>query len=158
MEEVEKIREYLKDLVLVMANRAEKEVDAIMPGYTQISTIASPTRPMVTSAPLPRTRLLRRSQPTIPTHPPNLHPPPRLRRTSRQPVLHRPRVPPTTTRIRLTRRELDAYRARPRFRYRVPAVVEFDDDSHVQDGGRLYHLLYRRVRIHPTERCLQVRQ
>jgi hypothetical protein len=36
MEEVEKIREYLKDLVLVMANRAEKEVDAIMPGYTHV--------------------------------------------------------------------------------------------------------------------------
>jgi argininosuccinate lyase len=36
MEEVEKIKEYLKDLILVMANRAEKEVDALMPGYTHV--------------------------------------------------------------------------------------------------------------------------
>lgn len=36
MDEVENIRGYLKDLVLVMANRAEKEVDAIMPGYTHV--------------------------------------------------------------------------------------------------------------------------
>jgi argininosuccinate lyase len=30
------IKEYLKDLILVMANRAEKEVDALMPGYTHV--------------------------------------------------------------------------------------------------------------------------
>ncbi|KAJ9109705.1 hypothetical protein QFC19_001935 [Naganishia cerealis] len=36
MDEVENIKGYLKDLILVMANRAEKEVDAIMPGYTHV--------------------------------------------------------------------------------------------------------------------------
>ncbi|KAJ9113744.1 hypothetical protein QFC20_001769 [Naganishia adeliensis] len=43
MEEVEKIKEYLKELILVMANRAEKEVDALMPGYTHVQR-AQPVR------------------------------------------------------------------------------------------------------------------
>lgn len=30
------VKGYLKDLILVMANRAEKEVDALMPGYTHV--------------------------------------------------------------------------------------------------------------------------
>ncbi|KAJ9126952.1 hypothetical protein QFC24_001183 [Naganishia onofrii] len=43
MDEVENIKGYLKDLILVMANRAEKEVDAIMPGYTHVQR-AQPVR------------------------------------------------------------------------------------------------------------------
>lgn len=36
MEEAETIKQYLKDLISVMANRAEKEVDILMPGYTHV--------------------------------------------------------------------------------------------------------------------------
>jgi argininosuccinate lyase len=36
MDEAETIKQYLKDLIAVMANRAEKEVDILMPGYTHV--------------------------------------------------------------------------------------------------------------------------
>jgi argininosuccinate lyase len=36
MEETIKVEEYLKDLLNVMVSRAEKEVDAVMPGYTHL--------------------------------------------------------------------------------------------------------------------------
>lgn len=36
MEEADKIKGYLKDLIEVMANRGEKEVDVLMPGYTHL--------------------------------------------------------------------------------------------------------------------------
>jgi hypothetical protein len=40
MEEAETIKQYLKDLISVMANRAEKEVDILMPGYTHVQVRA----------------------------------------------------------------------------------------------------------------------
>lgn len=36
MDEVAKVKAYLKDLIAVMAARAEKEVDVLMPGYTHL--------------------------------------------------------------------------------------------------------------------------
>jgi argininosuccinate lyase len=36
MAEADIIKNYLQDLILVMANRAEKEVDILMPGYTHV--------------------------------------------------------------------------------------------------------------------------
>lgn len=36
MDEVDKVKAYLKDLIGVMAARAEKEVDVLMPGYTHL--------------------------------------------------------------------------------------------------------------------------
>lgn len=36
MDETSKVEEYLKDLLNVMVSRAEKEVDAILPGYTHL--------------------------------------------------------------------------------------------------------------------------
>ncbi|KAG7562617.1 hypothetical protein FFLO_01990 [Filobasidium floriforme] len=43
MDEAETIKQYLKDLIAVMANRAEKEVDILMPGYTHVQR-AQPVR------------------------------------------------------------------------------------------------------------------
>lgn len=116
MEEVEKIKGYLKDLILVMANRAEKEVDAIMPGYTHVQVrcempvssslaidstpplaTASTTRPMVASVALSRPRILRRPQPSRPADPADFYPASRLCSTRREPLLDRPRIPSTTT-------------------------------------------------------------
>jgi len=44
MEETAQVEEHLKALLSVMVARAEKEVDAVMPGYThlQVSGIANP--------------------------------------------------------------------------------------------------------------------
>ncbi len=36
MDETKRVEEYLKGLLSVMVNRAEKEVDAVMPGYTHL--------------------------------------------------------------------------------------------------------------------------
>lgn len=36
MNEVPEIKAYLIDLISTMVNRAEKEVDALMPGYTHL--------------------------------------------------------------------------------------------------------------------------
>lgn len=36
MEEAEVIKGYLKDLIAVMVDRAEKEIDVLMPGYTHL--------------------------------------------------------------------------------------------------------------------------
>jgi argininosuccinate lyase len=36
MEETTKVEAYLQDLLTVMVARAEKEVDAVMPGYTHL--------------------------------------------------------------------------------------------------------------------------
>jgi argininosuccinate lyase len=36
MDETTKVEEYLKDMLEVMVNRSEKEVDAVMPGYTHL--------------------------------------------------------------------------------------------------------------------------
>ncbi len=36
MDEAVAIKDYLKDLITVMTARAEKEVDALMPGYTHV--------------------------------------------------------------------------------------------------------------------------
>lgn len=36
MEETTQVEAYLKDLLNVMVSRAEKEVDAVMPGYTHL--------------------------------------------------------------------------------------------------------------------------
>lgn len=36
MDETSKVEGYLKDLLNVMVSRAEKEVDAILPGYTHL--------------------------------------------------------------------------------------------------------------------------
>ncbi|KAK4688909.1 argininosuccinate lyase, partial [Tremellales sp. Uapishka_1] len=43
MEETTKVEDYLKDLLNVMVSRAEKEVDALMPGYTHLQR-AQPVR------------------------------------------------------------------------------------------------------------------
>ncbi|KAK1927999.1 L-Aspartase-like protein [Papiliotrema laurentii] len=43
MDETAKVEQYLKDLLTVMVSRAEKEVDAIMPGYTHLQR-AQPVR------------------------------------------------------------------------------------------------------------------
>lgn len=43
MEETKTVEGYLKDLLNVMASRAEKEVDAVMPGYTHLQR-AQPVR------------------------------------------------------------------------------------------------------------------
>ena len=36
MEETTEVEGYLKGLLIVMVSRAEKEVDAVMPGYTHL--------------------------------------------------------------------------------------------------------------------------
>jgi argininosuccinate lyase len=36
MDETARVEGYLKDLLNVMVSRAEKEVDAVMPGYTHL--------------------------------------------------------------------------------------------------------------------------
>lgn len=36
MDETTKVEQYLKDMLNVMVSRAEKEVDAILPGYTHL--------------------------------------------------------------------------------------------------------------------------
>ena len=41
MDETAKVERYLKDLLNVMVSRAEKEVDAILPGYTHLQVCAS---------------------------------------------------------------------------------------------------------------------
>ena len=46
MEEAETIKQYLKDLISVMANRAEKEVDILMPGYTHVQVRSDLKRPL----------------------------------------------------------------------------------------------------------------
>ena len=43
MEETLRIEEYLKGLLSVMVARAEKEVDAIMPGYTHLQVSRADT-------------------------------------------------------------------------------------------------------------------
>lgn len=48
MDETDKVEQYLKDLLTVMVSRAEKEVDAVMPGYTHLQvshTSPAPSRP-----------------------------------------------------------------------------------------------------------------
>lgn len=42
MDETTKVEEYLKDLLSVMVDRAEKDVDAIMPGYTHLQVLLLP--------------------------------------------------------------------------------------------------------------------
>lgn len=44
MNEVPSIKAFLVDLINVMAERAEKEVDALMPGYTHLQVGHSATR------------------------------------------------------------------------------------------------------------------
>jgi hypothetical protein len=94
MEETTKVEAYLKDLLNVMVSRAEKEVDAVMPGYTHLQvsrvvaplrklTAASPTGPMVAPPPLARPIVPLRPGAPASTRPPNLGPPARLGRLGR---------------------------------------------------------------------------
>jgi len=41
MDETKKVEGYLKGLLSVMVERAEKEVDAVMPGYTHLQVSMS---------------------------------------------------------------------------------------------------------------------
>jgi argininosuccinate lyase len=43
MEETTQVEAYLKDMITVMVARAEKEVDAILPGYTHLQVRSFPS-------------------------------------------------------------------------------------------------------------------
>jgi hypothetical protein len=65
MDETAKVEQYLKDLLTVMVSRAEKEVDAIMPGYTHLQ-VSFGSLPLLPTPPFPLPFPLR-------YHPPRHH-------------------------------------------------------------------------------------
>lgn len=118
LDEAEDVLSSLKGLIRVMVERADKERDILLPGYTHLqvsrrrwgekldidclyvlATLAWTTHPVVTLPAIARFLIQERPRATPTAHSTHLCPSPWKRSACRQPVRSRPRVPRKRARI-----------------------------------------------------------
>ena len=169
LDQVVDVQTSLEGLVRVMVERADKERDILLPGYTHLQVRrvarvracadqrgrpARSTDPMVPLLALARVFIQERPRPPPATRPAHLRPPTRQWCPRRKPLCRRPRIPRARTRLHVLGREQYVGRGRSRLYRRVSDVVEFDDDTYESAGGGFDRVFDGRVRVCHIERCV----
>ena len=174
LDQVADVQSSLEGLIHVMVERADKERDILLPGYTHLQVralalsipvcacgradrsgpAARSTDPMVPLLALARIFVQQRPRPSTPTRLARLCPPARQRCPRWQPLCRRPRIPCPRTWFCVPGREQYVGRRRSRLYRRVSDVGQFDDDAHESVGGRFDRVLDGRVWVRHVERCV----
>ena len=169
LDEIKAVEDGLKGLIRVMVERADKEVDILMPGYTHLQvtlrssnpkwslwhpTTAWTANPVVSSLTLACPLFPLWSWTTSTARSSSLSLAPRKWRPCRKSICCRPWLVGERTWVSICRRKQHVGCGWSWLYRRVLDVGELDDDSHESSGRGSDCLLYSRIRICDFEWCV----